>query len=229
MKRHIPNTITLLNQFSGIIATIFAYKGDFDFALLFVLIGAGFDFMDGTVARLLKVASPMGKELDSLADMITFGLVPGVVAYRLLAPLADVCHYLPFAGFIITLFSALRLAKFNIDSRQTTSFVGLATPANAIFWLGAAYAYRPMIETLSPWILLVVVLLFSYMLVCEVPMFSLKFHSFAIRENLVRYIFIAGVVVLIVILKAKAIPVIILWYIALSVTDTVVRLIKTDK
>lgn len=229
MKRHIPNTITLLNQFSGIIATIFAYRGDFDFALLFVLIGAGFDFMDGAVARLLKVASPMGKELDSLADMITFGLVPGVVAYRLLAPLADVCYYLPFAGFIITLFSALRLAKFNIDSRQTTSFVGLATPANAIFWLGAAYAYRPMIETLSPWILLVVVLLFSYMLVCEVPMFSLKFHSFAIRENLVRYIFIAGVVVLIVILKAKAIPVIILWYIALSVTDTVVRLIKTDK
>lgn len=229
MKRHIPNTITLLNQFSGIIATIFAYKGDFDFALLFVLIGAGFDFMDGAVARLLKVASPMGKELDSLADMITFGLVPGVVAYRLLAPLADVCYYLPFAGFIITLFSALRLAKFNIDSRQTTSFIGLATPANAIFWLGAAYAYRPMIETLSPWILLVVVLLFSYMLVCEVPMFSLKFHNFAIRENLVRYIFIAGVVILIVILKAKAIPMIILWYIALSVTDTVVRLIKTDK
>lgn len=229
MKRHIPNTITLLNQFSGIIATIFAYKGDFDFALLFVLIGAGFDFMDGAVARLLKVASPMGKELDSLADMITFGLVPGVVAYRLLAPLADVCYYLPFAGFIITLFSALRLAKFNIDSRQTTSFIGLATPANAIFWLGAAYAYRPMIETLSPWILLVVVLLFSYMLVCEVPMFSLKFHNFAIRENLVRYIFIAGVVILIVILKARAIPMIILWYIALSVTDTVVRLIKTDK
>lgn len=229
IKKHIPNAITLMNQFSGIIALIFAYKGDFDFALLFVLIGAGFDFLDGMVARLLKVTSPMGKELDSLADMITFGLVPGMVAYKLLIPLGEVWYYLPFAGFVITLFSALRLAKFNIDTRQTTSFIGLATPANAIFWLGASYAYRPLIESFSPWILLLMVLVFSYLLVCEMPMFSLKFHNFAWRDNAVRYIFIMGIIVLAALLRVKALPVIILWYIALSVADDLVNLRKNSE
>ena len=141
MKKHIPNIITLCNQMCGIIAAICAYEAEFRWTLLFVVLGALFDFCDGASARLLKVQSPMGKELDSLADMITFGLVPGLVAFRLLTPLALNCIYIPFLGFLITLFSALRLAKFNIDIRQTTSFLGLETPANT-YPFSAAFSSR---------------------------------------------------------------------------------------
>ena len=217
MKKHIPNTITLLNQFSGIVACIFAYNSRFDLALLFVLIGATLDFMDGAMARLLGVSSPLGKELDSLADVITFGFVPGMIAYRLLAPLAEVWGYLPYIGFLITLFSTYRLGKFNIDERQTTSFVGLATPANAIFWLGLAYGYQTLLSTLSPWMIVAVVLLSSYLLVCELPMFSFKFHNFGWADNRIRYIFIIGAIVLAVVFFKQSLPLIILWYVLLSV------------
>lgn len=217
MKKHIPNTITLLNQFSGIIACIFAYNSRFDLALLFVLIGATLDFMDGAMARLLGVSSPLGKELDSLADVITFGLVPGMIAFRLLAPLAEVWVYLPYLGFLITLFSTYRLGKFNIDERQTTSFIGLATPANAIFWLGLAYGYQTLLSTMSPWVIVVAVVVSSYLLVCELPMFSFKFHNFGWADNRIRYIFIVGAIVLAVVLFKQSLPIIILWYVLLSV------------
>ena len=220
-KKQIPNSITLLNQFSGIIACIFAYNSRFDMALLFVLIGALLDFMDGAVARLLHVSSPLGKELDSLADVITFGLVLGMIAFRLLAPLASVWTYLPYLGFLITLFSTYRLGKFNIDERQTSSFIGLATPANAIFWLGMAYGYQSLLEAISPWWILAVVLLFSYLLVCELPMFSLKFHNFRWADNRIRFIFIIGVVLLAVCLFRQSLPLIILWYILLSIVGAV--------
>ena len=217
MKKHIPNTITLLNQFSGIIACIFAYNSRFDLALLFVLIGATLDFMDGAMARLLGVSSPLGKELDSLADVITFGLVPGMIAFRLLAPLAEVWVYLPYLGFLITLFSTYRLGKFNIDERQTTSFIGLATPANAIFWLGLAYGYQTLLSTMSPWVIVVAVVVSSYLLVCELPMFSFKFHNFGWADNRIRYIFIVGTIALAVVLFKQSLPIIILWYVLLSV------------
>ena len=220
-KKHIPNTITLLNQFSGIIACIFAYDSRFDMALLFVLIGATLDFMDGAVARLLHVSSPLGKELDSLADVITFGLVPGMIAFRLLAPLADVSAYLPYLGFLITLFSTYRLGKFNIDERQATSFIGLATPANAIFWLGTAYAYQSLLATISPWCILGAVLLSSYLLVCELPMFSFKFHNFRWADNRIRYIFLIGAIVFAVCLFRQSLPIIILWYILLSIVGVI--------
>lgn len=217
MKKHIPNTITLLNQFSGIVACIFAYNSRFDLALLFVLIGATLDFMDGAMARLLHVSSPLGKELDSLADVITFGLVPGMIAFRLLGPLAEVWEYMPYLGFLITLFSTYRLGKFNIDERQTTSFIGLATPANAIFWLGLAYGYQSLLSAVSPWFVLVAVVVSSYLLVCELPMFSFKFHNFGWAENRIRYMFIIGAIVLAVVFFRQSLPLIILWYILLSV------------
>lgn len=217
MKKHIPNTITLLNQFSGIVACIFAYNSRFDLALLFVLIGATLDFMDGAMARLLRVSSPLGKELDSLADVITFGLVPGMIAFRLLGPLAEVWEYMPYLGFLITLFSTYRLGKFNIDERQTTSFIGLATPANAIFWLGLAYGYQSLLSAVSPWFVLVAVVVSSYLLVCELPMFSFKFHNFGWVENRIRYMFIIGAIVLAVVFFRQSLPLIILWYILLSV------------
>ena len=217
MKKHIPNTITLLNQFSGIVACIFAYNSRFDLALLFVLIGATLDFMDGAMARLLRVSSPLGKELDSLADVITFGLVPGMIAFRLLGPLAEVWEYMPYLGFLITLFSTYRLGKFNIDERQTTSFIGLATPANAIFWLGLAYGYQSLLSAVSPWFVLVAVVVSSYLLVCELSMFSFKFHNFGWAENRIRYMFILGAIVLAVVFFRQSLPLIILWYILLSV------------
>ncbi|MBO5728514.1 MAG: CDP-alcohol phosphatidyltransferase family protein [Paludibacteraceae bacterium] len=217
MKKHIPNTITLLNQFSGIVACIFAYNSHFDLALLFVLIGATLDFMDGAMARLLHVSSPLGKELDSLADVITFGLVPGMIAFRLLGPLAEVWEYMPYLGFLITLFSTYRLGKFNIDERQTTSFIGLATPANAIFWLGLAYGYQSLLSAVSPWFVLVAVVVSLYLLVCELPMFSFKFHNFGWAENRIRYMFIIGAIVLAVVFFRQSLPLIILWYILLSV------------
>ena len=221
MKKHIPNTITLLNQFSGIVACIFAYNSRFDLALLFVLIGATLDFMDGAMARLLRVSSPLGKELDSLADVITFGLVPGMIAFRLLGPLAEVWEYMPYLGFLITLFSTYRLGKFNIDERQTTSFIGLATPANAIFWLGLAYGYQSLLSAVSPWFVLVAVVVSSYLLVCELPMFSFKFHNFGWAENRIRYMFILGAIVLAVVFFRQSLPLIILWYILLSVVGVI--------
>lgn len=221
MKKHIPNTITLLNQFSGIVACIFAYNSRFDLALLFVLIGATLDFMDGAMARLLRVSSPLGKELDSLADVITFGLVPGMIAFRLLGPLAEVWEYMPYLGFLITLLSTYRLGKFNIDERQTTSFIGLATPANAIFWLGLAYGYQSLLSAVSPWFILVAVVVSSYLLVCELPMFSFKFHNFGWAENRIRYMFIIGAIVLAVVFFRQSLPLIILWYILLSVVGAV--------
>ena len=221
MKKHIPNTITLLNQFSGIVACIFAYNSRFDLALLFVLIGAILDFMDGAMARLLRVSSPLGKELDSLADVITFGLVPGMIAFRLLEPLAEVWEYMPYLGFLITLFSTYRLGKFNIDERQTTSFIGLATPANAIFWLGLAYGYQSLLSAVSPWFVLVAVVVSAYLLVCELPMFSFKFHNFGWAENRIRYMFIIGAIVLAVVFFRQSLPLIILWYILLSVVGVV--------
>ena len=221
MKKHIPNTITLLNQFSGIVACIFAYNSRFDLALLFVLISATLDFMDGAMARLLRVSSPLGKELDSLADVITFGLVPGMIAFRLLGPLAEVWEYMPYLGFLITLFSTYRLGKFNIDERQTTSFIGLATPANAIFWLGLAYGYQSLLSAVSPWFVLVAVVVSAYLLVCELPMFSFKFHNFGWAENRIRYMFILGAIVLAVVFFRQSLPLIILWYILLSVVGAV--------
>ena len=229
MKKQIPNIITLCNQLSGIIALIFAYKGNFSNALLFLMIGAAFDFCDGATARLLKVSSNIGKELDSLADMVTFGLVPGMVIYKVLSVLCETnsalfYKYIPYLGFIITLASAYRLAKFNIDERQTSSFIGLATPANAIFWVGLSVCYNNLLLQFPIWAILTLVIVFSFLLICELPMFSLKFHNFKWKENSIRYIFIIGTIILGILFQINALPVIILWCILLSIVDFLISL-----
>ena len=227
MKKQIPNIITLCNQLSGIIALIFAYNENFSNARLFPLIVAAFDFCDGATARLLKVSSNIGKELDSLADMITFGLVPGMVIYRVLCIQCDgnsdfIYQIIPYLGFIITLASAYRLAKFNIDERQTSSFIGLATPANAIFWLGLSVSYNNLLLQIPHWTILILVIIFSFLLISEIPMFSLKFHNFKWKENIIRYVFLIGIIVLGVIFQINALPIIILWYILLAIIDNII-------
>src|SRR5574344_1069366 len=189
--RQFPNTLTCCNLISGSIATYFAFSGRPAMALLFIIVGAVFDFFDGFAARLLHVSSPIGKELDSLADDITFGMAPASIVYMLLGQLQypdcleDVRNYVPFCAFLIAAFSALRLAKFNLDTRQTTSFIGLPTPANALFWASFAIGMGTALQKSSyglP-VLLLMVLLSCYLLVCELPMFALKFKNFGWGDN----------------------------------------------
>jgi len=155
MKKHIPNFITCLNLFSGCVASYLAFKGNYQGAFVAILFAAVFDFLDGFAARLLKAYSPMGKELDSLADMISFGLAPGAIVFSLLTD-TGINEWLPFAGFLIPVFSGLRLAKFNIDDRQTSSFLGLPVPANAIFWAGIVYSFSPFL-TNNLWFFLLLI------------------------------------------------------------------------
>jgi len=215
IKKHIPNFITCLNLFSGSIAVYFAFQGNFTAVFGLVLLAALFDFLDGFAARALKAYSPMGKELDSLADMVSFGLAPGVVVFTLLSQSA-LPSWLAFAGFIIPVFSALRLAKFNIDERQTSSFIGMPTPANAIFWIGIGYSFSEIMIANS-WAILVLIILMSGLLVAEIPMFSLKFKSIGWKANQLQYIFLVVCVILLVLLQLSAFAPIIGWYILLSV------------
>jgi CDP-diacylglycerol--serine O-phosphatidyltransferase len=141
IKKHIPNFITTLNLFSGCVAVYLAFEGNYQGAFVAILLSAVFDFFDGFAARLLKAYSPMGKELDSLADVVSFGVAPGAMVFSLLAT-AGMNEWLPFIGFLIPVFSGLRLAKFNIDDRQTSSFIGLPVPANAIFWAGLIFHFH---------------------------------------------------------------------------------------
>ena len=167
MKKHIPNTITCCNLISGCIATYWAFQGEFDMALTFIVIGAVFDFFDGMSARLLHVSSPIGKELDSLADDVTFGVAPSAIIFAELA-IIDYPAYLeplhpilPYLAFVMAAFSALRLAKFNLDERQSMGFIGLPTPANALFWGALIVGGRQAIDNSSYASWMVYVLLYS--------------------------------------------------------------------
>lgn len=199
MKKHIPNIVTCCNLISGCIAVVFAICGVPEMALLFIILGAVFDFFDGMTARLLHVSSEIGKELDSLADDVTFGVAPASILFwylnvidypTVIEPLRD---YVPFFAFVISAFSALRLAKFNLDTRQTTSFIGLPTPANALFWgsfivgFGEQMAY----SSLTMPLLIVGIVLSSWLLVAEIPMFALKFKQWSFKGNEIKYCFIA--------------------------------------
>ena len=192
-KKHIPNTITCCNLISGCIATYFAFQGDFRLALLFIVLGAVFDFFDGMVARLLHVSSPIGKELDSLADDITF--------------------------FVMAAFSALRLAKFNLDERQALGFIGLPTPANALFWgslIVGLQQYEVSFEGLE-WIILLGTFLSCYLLIAEIPMFALKFKHWGWKDNEIKYIFLISCIPLLLLLGITGLAAIIAWYVILSV------------
>ncbi len=225
MTRHIPNIITLLNLASGCIALVFAARDNYEFAFYFVCLGIFLDFFDGFFARMLNAAGPLGLQLDSLADMVTSGVVPGYVMYSMLGADKSIPEFVPYLGFIITLGSCYRLAKFNIDTRQTDSFIGLPTPANALFIISLALVKQNadsllLLEMLlNPWVLLLITLLSAYMMNAEIPLFSLKTKKFSWADNKLRYIFLAIAVLLIVLLQVAAIPLIILIYVLLSVIN----------
>ena len=198
IKRNIPNTLPCGNLVSGCIATVMAHGGDARYALIWIIIGAVFDFFDGMSARLFGVSSPIGKELDSLADDVTFGVAPSAIVFTQLsvmeypAMLADIEQYIPYCAYLIAAFSALRLAKFNLDTRQATSFIGMPTPANALFW-GSLLVSQPTLIESSSWMIVAILLLIvltSLLLVSELPMFALKFKHWGWRSNELRYSFI---------------------------------------
>lgn len=219
IKKHIPNTITCCNLISGCIATWFAFESDFTMALLFIVIGAVFDFFDGMVARLLHVSSPIGKELDSLADDITFGFAPSAIVFSYLCTFHIHLPIIPFLAFIMAAFSALRLAKFNLDERQALGFIGLPTPANALFWGSLVLGlqeYNIYFEGME-WTVLVGTFISSYLLIAEIPMFALKFKTWGWKGNEIKYIFILSCIPLLLLLKVSGFAAIIAWYVILSV------------
>ena len=230
MKKHIPNMITCCNLISGCIATYWAFKGHYDCALLFIVIGAVFDFFDGMTARLLHVSSPIGKELDSLADDITFGFAPSAMVFSFLdtqfTTLSTPLSLLPYAAFVMAAFSALRLAKFNLDERQSMGFIGLPTPANALFWgaLITWLSFRLMLEPYSLpdyvyYAMLVLVAVSCYLLIAEIPMFALKFKTWGWRGNEIKYIFVLTSIVLIAVFGILGIAAVIGWYVVLSLVS----------
>ena len=228
MKKHIPNTLTLCNLICGCIAAYMALQPEPQYATAFYFIigGAVFDFFDGFAARLLHVSSPLGKELDSLADDITFGMAPAAIVFAMLRQTVPAIvpegHWaataLPFAAFLIAAFSALRLAKFNVDERQATSFIGLPTPANALFWGALATAAHTHIATTpwAAWVLLAGVVASSLILVAEVPMFALKFKHFGWKGNALRYTFLIVSAALIISFGLVAVALAVVLYVLLS-------------
>lgn len=223
--RNIPNSITCCNLISGCIATYNAFLGDIRIALLWIIVGAVFDFFDGMSARLLKVSSPIGKELDSLADDITFGFAPSAIIFYELSimeypsELLMLKPYLPYFAFVMAAYSALRLAKFNLDERQSLGFIGLPTPANALFW-GALFVGAQNFMESTAYMLPVVLLMICvscWLLIAEVPMFALKFKQWGWKGNEVKYIFLISCLPLLMIFGITAFSVIIAWYVVLSV------------
>lgn len=218
MKKHIPNAITCANLFSGCVGVVFAFNGDLFSAAHFVILSGIFDFFDGMVARLLNVKSNIGKELDSLADMVSFGFLPGVVLFQLLKQ-SDLNHpYVPYLGFFVTVFSALRLAKFNIDERQTVDFIGLNTPMNTIFIVSLPFIAVDYPALVSSGVLLIAIIaITSFLLVSEIKIFSLKFSGLNWQKDKVKFIFLILSAILIVLFKFAAVPLILVLYILSSV------------
>jgi CDP-diacylglycerol--serine O-phosphatidyltransferase len=234
IKKHIPNSITCGNLLCGCLAIVEAFRGNLVTSTYFVGIAAILDFFDGFTARLLNVHSEIGKQLDSLADMVTFGVVPGVIVFKLMS-IYLVCgvnqeyeFYLPYIAFLIPIFSALRLAKFNVDTRQSSSFIGVPTPANAIL-----ICSLPLIAEMQPvfmglnlqpliystYFLIGLSVLMSWLMIAELPLFALKFKNFGWADNKVRYSFIIMAVILLLLLKFIAIPLIIFLYVILSMIN----------
>jgi CDP-diacylglycerol--serine O-phosphatidyltransferase len=239
IKKHIPNLLTLGNLFCGTIATIFAVENDFLGAALFVVIGIFFDFLDGFVARLLKVSGDLGTQLDSLADMVTSGVVPGIVMFKLLSNNANFgsfvektetmvwvgskFSFIHFIGLLLTLGACYRLAKFNLDTRQTDSFIGLPTPAMCLFVVSLPliqeYSDIEFVQNLisNNYFLIGVTLALTYLMNAEIPLFSLKFKDTSFKKNWIIYLFLIFSLVLILLLNYLSIPIIITLYVVLSI------------
>jgi len=228
MRKYIPNTITLINLFCGACALVCILNDQFLWAFYFIFAGGVADYADGMVARVLQVNSVLGKELDSLADMVTFGVVPGAILYMLLAKgitgNIEESGIIPaaFPGFILSSFAGLRLARFNLDERQTEDFIGLPTPSCTLFMTGLMLVFHYDTFDLrwlvtNPYFIYPVIVIFSYLLVAELRMFGLKFKSFKWKGNEIRFIFIILGLLLLVFLKELAFSVIILLYIIFSI------------
>ncbi len=206
----IPNTITCLNLASGCIAVALAFGGHFFEASLAIFAAAVFDFLDGAMARLLKAYSDMGKELDSLSDLVSFGVAPAAMVYN-----AFPAEY-SWCAIVIPICAGLRLAKFNVDTRQTTSFIGLPVPANALFWIGAV-SFIQSHGPLSPTVMMVSTVLVSQLMLDSIPLFSLKFHDFRLStENVMRYITLISAVILVILFGLSGFALTILLYIILG-------------
>ena len=229
MKAYIPNFITLLNLFSGCIAVIYALEGNMKLTALFVCLGIFFDFFDGFFARKLKVQSELGLQLDSLADMVTSGLVPGLVLFHLLGlvpqPSGDSESILPYFGLLVTLASAYRLAKFNISDNQSDSFIGLPTPANTL-WIIALplileYQNSEMAEViiLNPWFLIAITIMSCYLLNAPINLLALKFKNWSFQDNMYRYILVISSLIILIIFHFSGIPLVIISYVALSLVS----------
>lgn len=232
IKNSIPNSITSLNLISGVLACIFAFHYAEPIGCLsgyqwaFVCIGAAavFDFCDGASARLLHAYSDLGKELDSLADLVSFGLAPALLVFNTVVEItAEPLPLWAFAAIFIPVMGALRLARFNIDTRQTTSFIGLPIPANAIFWIGFVAWLNDYNAILQPWMIAVIVVIVSLLMVCDLGMFSLKFKNFGLRENAARYFVMAAAVVLVCVFGLAGLMATIMLYVLLSALIAVLR------
>lgn len=228
IKKHIPNFITLLNLFSGCIAVVYAANSNFELAFFFVCLGIFLDFFDGFFARLFKVSSPLGLQLDSLADMVTSGVAPGYVMFMMLQKSQfEISAHPMFAylGFIITLGSCYRLANFNIDTRQTDSFIGVPTPANALFIMSLPLVLQHSdslfaLEFLTNQIVLIIISVGSvYLLNAEIPLFSLKVKKFTFKDNSLQIVFLLVAFLLVFLFEYGGIPLTILFYVMLSIIN----------
>jgi CDP-diacylglycerol---serine O-phosphatidyltransferase len=222
LKRHVPNFLTCCNLVCGCFGIVFCLEGRAIPAAYFVWAAAVFDFFDGFAARMLKVSSPIGKELDSLADMVSFGLLPSLVMYKMLMGVSN-SNWVPFVAFLIAVGAALRLAIFNVDETQSDSFKGLNTPSNTLFitslpLLGGSLSTWVQTE----WVLLGITIIFSWLMVSPIRFFAFKFKNFSWGDNKIRFTFLAASVLLLVIFQVSAIPFIILLYIVSSLLDGLV-------
>lgn len=219
--------LTCCSLFSGCIATVMAFEGNYLWVVIWVIIAALFDFSDGFAARALKAYSPMGKELDSLSDDISFGLAPSVAVFRFLTENVErisqnslIIEYLPYIAFLLAVFSALRLAKFNIDERQSESFIGLNTPANALFWVSFCYGLTYNVPVMTPTLIytfIAAIIVFSLLMVSEIPMFSLKIKSLKLKGNETRYFLAVAIIAMVAWIGILGIAGGILLYITLSI------------
>lgn len=219
--RHLPNLLTLCNLFCGCLGVVWAFENQFELAVYMIWLAALLDFGDGLVARLVGVSSELGKQLDSLADVVSFGFLPSVILYQLISHYLPNPSWWPYLGFLMVLFSALRLARFNLDDEQTTDFKGLPTPANALLISSFPAIFRQNIEFLrpgleSPLFWVVVNVLLAYLLVSKIPLFGLKFKSFRWRDNRYRYVFLIVSLLALGLWHIKALPLVILVYLLLS-------------
>ena len=225
MLKHIPNTITCCNLICGAIAVMYAFRADYSMAFTMIICGAVFDFFDGFAARLLHVSSPVGKELDSLADVVTFGLAPAAIVYALLREQSGEASFIPYAAFLIAAFSALRLAKFNLDTRQTDTFIGLPTPANALFWSALVLNARHWLLNTphAEWMMIAGVLLSCWWLLAEIPMLALKFKTYGWQGNALRYSFILLSALILIWLGWTGFWLVIVAYVLLSLAANLTR------